>query len=271
MINALRIERDRIALEASVSLNLQSLLKDTFPSIVAGFAGFVGGFSPKAPAIQLTSKQSEFIRELTKHPYLDIAPLAAYTPEGLNVSYLHYLQKLTPAVLHAVQILPTLSEYATFLAVLLTNTDQKFASSPVPRKFADMEKNRQLLNHDLGVCFFKGSTRTERTMGDVVDRNNEWTAVFHQSDELVKQVNSVDRGALNKKVAECVELLEKIKTSVEKGNLEGVSSSVVVKLADGAYTVASELEFYVVTYYKVAALAESINRTVAHFKKVFEH
>lgn len=271
MLNSLRIERDRIALEASLSLNLSGLLKDVFPSIVAGFSSFVAGFAPDTPAIQLTSKQAEFVREISKRPYMEIRALAAYVPEGLDVTYLQYITKLEPAVAHAVKIVDTLSAYSTFLAQLVCNVDQKLSTASMTRPFTELEKAREKANAALGGCFVKGSTRSEVTLMDVIARHNDWTPLFHRSDELTKQVNTVDRKALSKKVAECADLLERVMAMIEKDQLVGVTPQTVTNLANGAYTAASELEFFVVTYYKAAALGASIMRTVDHARKVFNH
>lgn len=266
MLNSLQRERDRIAMEASLSMNLTTLLKDTFPSIVAGFSSFVGRWTSDIPAVALSSKQSEFVRELTKHAYLDIAALTAYVPEGLDATYPAYLKALTPATEHAVKaVQETLTEYSLYLSQLVTNADQKLSSASITRKMAESEAKRRTLNKELGLFFGKGSTRTERTMGDVVERLSDWTGVFQQSQVLNKLVNSVDRTALNRKVNECATLLETVMAKIERGDFAGVSSQAVNNLSDGAYSAASELEFFVATYYKVASLTEALNRTVEHF------
>lgn len=270
MLNALRIERDRLAMEASLSMNLTGLLKDTFPAIMAGFTSFVARFAPDAPAVQLTRKQSEFVRELNKHAYLDIAPLTAYVPEGLNVTYLEYLGHLPGAASHAADVLKHLSSYSTYLSQLITNSEQKLSSTSLTREFTGWERERMEHNKALGACFALGSTRTERTIGDVVNRNSDWSPVFHRSDELTKTINAIDRSVLTKKVNECAGLLETIMTKIDRGDFEGVSPQAITNLSDGAYNVASELEFFVATYYKVSALAESINRTVEHFHKAMD-
>jgi hypothetical protein len=268
----LRIERDRVALEAGISLDLNGLLKNTVPAIAEGFGALVGRFAPTDPAIPLTSKQADFIKEINKHPYLSVRAIGAYVPEGLEATYLHYIAALAPAAeFAAVDAGKQLADFLAYLSALVTNTDQKLSTVSFKRQVDAMDKKRTSLNKAMGACFRVGSTRTDRSIGDVVDRNSDWTKVFQLNDALGKQLNSVDRKALNKKISECVEMLGIITKKVERGEMNGVSGAVVSNLADMAYSCAQDMEFYAAVYYKAMALSESLNRTMKHFHEVFKH
>lgn len=271
MHNSLRIQRDRLALEAMSGADIKALLTKAFPTFLTDVKGFFNQFSPDQPAIVLTSKQQDFLRELNKHSYLDIAPLAAYVPEGLNVTYYKYSSHLLMAAMHASRVLTgPMAAYSVFLSQLISNHDQKLSTMSFAKVHSDLAKERDQLNSELGACFAKGSTKTEVTLGDVVERNGDWTHVLHNSENLTHLINSVDRKALNKKIAETVELLDKIMPMVERGELEGMSPQAMDNLTNGAYQVASELEFFAAIYYKVTAFAEALNRTMDHFHKVFK-
>ena len=269
ILNSMRIERDIVALEASLSQNTQQLLANIFPSIVDEFNGFIGRFMPSTPAIALTSKQFSFLKEITKHNYMDIVSLGAFVPEGLNTTYLKYAEKLMPAAVHASGILSgIISTYSVYLSQLITNKDHKLVTQSFTKVFKELADERESISKDLGKCFKNGSTATDTTIGKVIDRNNDWSKVFHSCNELTKLINIVDRKALNKKVEECSHLLSLIIKKVKQNELENISPQNVENLADGAYAVASELEFFAVTYYKILAYTESINKTIQHFDNV---
>lgn len=268
-LNQLRIDRDRIAVEAFSGADVKTLLFTTFPAMVKELVGFAGQFQPDAPAIVLTSRQNEFIRMVSKHPYLEIAPLLAFTPEGLNATYYKYSTELLLAAMHASRILTGgMTAYSVFLSQLITNNEQKFSSVSFDKAYKDLAAERAKLNASLGDCFKKGSTKTESTLGDTLDRNADWQHVFHNIDNMTKLVNSVDRKALNKKIDECKELLEVIIKKIERNEFDGMSPQVIKNLSDGAFQIASELEFYAVVYYRVLALATSVNRTIDHATQV---
>jgi len=128
--------------------------------------------------------------------------------------------------------------------------------------YASMESKRKQLNSALGSCFAAGVNKTDVSYGDVIERNSDWPALFQQVDQLVQTINRVDRNALQKKAKECSEHLLVIQNKIGRGDYGDMSPQVAVNLAQGAYQVASELEFFSVTYYKVAALAAAMNRTV---------
>ena len=270
MLKTMNRQRDTIAMEAFLSNNLPGLLKDIFPAMVTGFTNFTSQFAPSEPAIALTSKQSEFMKELSKHSYLDIAPLTAYVPEGLSVKYLDYATFLLEAVNHIAHIgTVTLPAYSTFLSQVISNTDQKFSTTSFERTYSEMDSKRKILNLDLGVCFKQGSTKTDVTIGDVVSRNSDWPMVFKTTENITHVINSVDRKALHKKISECAELLTVIMNKIKRNEFEGVSPQLVKNLSDGAYQMASELEMYASLHYKALTYVESVNRTIARFKEIF--
>lgn len=270
MLNSLRIQRDVVVMESFLSVDLSGLLKNTFPAMLSELSGFVSKFVPDQPAITLTSKQHEFVKEVSKHPYLDIAPFAAFVPEGLDVTYYKYAERLTPAVEHATKsTIAQLSSYTVFLSQLINNAETKLGTVAFTKPYQEIERARAGLNQKLGECFKRGSTKTDVTIGTVVDRNADWVSVFQHSDALVQSVNRVDRKMLNKKVAECGQLLNTVMELIRNNKLEGISPQAVNNLADGTYQVACELEFYAAVHYKVLAYAESINRTVKNFQDKF--
>jgi hypothetical protein len=271
MLTSLRVARNHIAFESNFATDIQALLRNVFPSFAADLTGFFNRFSPETPALALTSKQASFIREVTKHAYLDLAPLGAYVPEGLDTTYLTYIDILEQAVVHASQVVDkALSPFSMYLAQLINNPDTKLSSQTFDHEVKSMEKAREHFNAELGKCFKKGSTQTDVNIGKVVTRNNDWHDVFNRSEAMLKIMNKVDRSVMNKKVAECAKYLEVIQDKIKRGDFDGGSPQMAKNLGELSFNVASELEFYVAIYYKAAALTESINRTIKHFDDVFD-
>lgn len=273
-LNSLRIETSRVSLESFSGADVKQLLTNTFPSIVSNVKEFFAGFTPanaNNPAIILSFNEAAFIKEVSTHSYLDIAPLAAFVPEGLDVTYSKYSEELMPAVAHASKILSgVMTSYSTFLSQLISNSDLKLSTQSFEKIYTELTKEREKLNVEIGKCFKRGSTKAEVTIGDVVDRNADWHNVINSADVMLKLINGVDRKALNKKINECSDLLDVILAKMNRNEFEGMSPEIIRNLSDGAYQVASELEFYSVTFYKVMAYSASISNTVEHFENVFE-
>jgi len=271
MNNSLRIQRDRLALEAMSGADIKALLTKSFPSFIGEVKGFFNHFSPNDSGIKLTSKQNDFIRSLGKHAYMEISALKAYVPEGMNATYFEYSSELLIAVMHASRVLSgPMSAYTVFLSQIVTNKEQRLSTLSSSKVHKELAAEREKHNAKLGKCFAKGSTEAESTLGKVTERNGDWQHIFANSENMMRLMNGVDRKVLNKKVEECTLLLEKIMEMVRRGEFDDLSPQSFDNLASGAYEIASELEFFSAIYYKVEAFANSLNRTIEHFEGVFK-
>lgn len=268
MLKQLQITRDIAALESEAFAQATAVLSNILPSMVTGFSSFVNRFNPTDMFTALTP-HDKFLRDLPKHAYMDISPLTAFVPEGMNATYIEYSNELLEAAKHAAGVLDNImSPYSVFLARLVTNKEQQLSSMPHNIEFSKLGKTRDVINSALGKCFKVGSTETQKSIGDVVSRNAEWAGVFLNMDAMSKLVMHVDRKALNKKVEENAKYLEQLMNKVKRGELDNVSPEVVRSMAEGAFQAASELEFFAATYYRVMTLNASVNRTLELFEKV---
>lgn len=270
-LNRIRILSSQIKMEAFVGGDINTLLNESLPVLVEDVKSFFNRFTPITPSISLTSNENTFLKYVSKHAFLDIAPLSAYVPEGLECTYKEYSHPLTESVLHASNIInDVLSEYTVFLSHLISSKDVKLSITSFNKKYENLEKTRLVLNHELGKCFKLGSTKSEVSIGDVVYRNSEWKEVIDLTRSCTQTIESVDRKILNKKIAESVTLLNIILKKISNNELNGMSPEGINNLSTGAYQVAAELEFFSITYYRVLAFVNSIDKTIDHFNKIIK-
>lgn len=270
-LNSIRIQSEIVSLESFTGADIKNLLTNTLPSIVSDVKSFFNKFSPSAPGITSVINGDKFIRNVGKHNYLEISPLAAFVPEGLVANYVDYSNVLLIASEHASKILSeVMNNYTLFLGQLINNQDFKFSTKYDSDDYNELEHMRLNINEEIGKCFKLGSTKTEVTIASVVDRNADWSTVISNADTISKAINSVDRKTLNKKIQESVELLDIILNKIKRDEFSGVTPEVLRTLSAGAYQTASELEFFAVLHYRVLAFLESINRTIEHFNCVIK-
>jgi hypothetical protein len=269
MHNQLTILRNAVALESLSMRDMTAYFHDIMPSLHTSFKDFVGRFNPKQQPIQgFTSQQREFEKELGNRPFMTISQITAYIPEGLDVPYIDYAEVLLDAVKHASRVMDVLVPYTAYLAELVTDKQAVLSTKSFEAEFKLIEAERKRINEELGACFKKGSSKAEAAIGDVVQRNADWPQVFQRCNDIMTAINDVNRSSLLKKVNECNTYLEIILKMAREGKVGKVAGSAVLNLADGAYQVASELEFYAVAYYKAEVFVGCVNQTVEHFKKV---
>jgi hypothetical protein len=268
-LNSLRISSARISLEAFSGGDTASLLTGVFPGIVDDVKSFFSQFMPSAPGLTLGFNEHDFIKSISKHSYMDIMPLAAFVPEGMDTTYLKYSKELMRASEHAAEVINVLNRYSLFLGQLINNSDAKLSSTKMS-DYKGLEIERLKLNEELGKCFKHGSTQAETTIGKVIDRNSDWPKVFEETNVIMKLMNNVNRDTLNKKIKECVELLDIILAKVKRNEFQGMSPQGISNLSEGAYMIASELEFFAAVYYKAIGLSTSVERTIQHYKGIFK-
>lgn len=270
MTNKLHMLRNAAALEAFSMRDVAGYFKDVMPSLASSFQDFVERFSPRQEALQFTREQRDFNKAMQGQNYMAVAQVTAYVPEGLNVPYLDYAEVLLDAVHHASKVMDVLAPYSMYLAQLITDKETVLSTKSFEAEFKFMEQERNRINEELGACFKKGSTRSEAALSDVVKRNADWESVFQRCAEITDTINRIDRGAVLKKVNECSRHLDVILKMVREDKVSRVANQTVLNLADGAYQVASELEFYAVAYFKAEVFVHCVKETLEHFKKVMK-
>jgi DNA-binding FrmR family transcriptional regulator len=197
--------------------------------------------------------------------------LSAFTPEGLAVPYLQYLSALAASVQHVARMPEeVLYPFSKYVAAIVSNSEMASSSQRIDQPYAQLQGQRQALNAQIGKCFQNGSRRTERQLGEVISRNADWAEVLHQCDSLATAINKIDRKALDRKIKECVELLSAVQRKIEAQAFGDMSSQVANGLANGTFQVASELEFYSVTHFRLDALATAVAKTLEHLQFVFD-
>lgn len=270
MLQTLEHRAQLVALEAHATNDVLGLIGGVFDDVRHAFAGFADRFSPSQPGLQLSGDASTFLKEVNKHSYVGLRAVTAYVPEGLNVSYPEYLDTLAAPLAH-VYAMPeqVLFPFAKFLAGIVTNRELATSGERIDLRYANLPKQRSQFNTQLGRCFLVGSHRAERKLSDVVARNADWEDVFKRADGAAQGLNRIDRKVLDRKVKECVELLDAVQRKIERHEFGDMSSQVANMLANGTFQVASELEFYSVIYFKVQALLGAMNRTTEHLRFVF--
>ena len=268
MNTQLKLQRQVIGFEAYSVASVSDLLKKTFPSMVEGLSGFVGMFDKPEAAIQLTSKQNEMLRELPKHSYIDIADLTAWKPPGLDNTLLQYLKPLKDSSHEVSGILKNLMpKYTMLISRLINQDDFQRDTRMIESEFKEVEETREDLLAMIGKNFKKGATDVKCTIGDLVQRNSDWKLVFEELEECNGIINKINRSELAKSIKEIVQLLETLKTKVERGGMDKVSPEIIRGISEGTYQLAATIEFYSTIHYRLLELSGTTTQTIENFLK----
>lgn len=260
----------RVAALETQTLSITDFVKRTIPNLITDIRGFFTTLKISEDSPQLTSREKDFIKEVSAQNYMDLVPLVVYVPEGLDVTYVSYLMVLEDAVNCAQKVEDELQEYVAFISRLLNNADELRSTHYVKSKYESITNEIDAINEKVAGCFKKGSIVTDVKYGHVVQNNREWEHVFAKATEVNMILLRVSKKNIQAKIATASELLELLYKKTNRGELDTITPEMVSKIADYTYAIARYLEFFSVVCYRARAVTESINASVDKVMKVLK-
>lgn len=261
---SLELLQQRIALESEFLANFTRTVKEVVPSIVDAVKGYFAEH-PVAQPVKFASDapMPQFVRLMNQHNYLHTSKLGMYVPEGFSGSLVAYAEHLYTCAAHASLVVSdVLTPYNQFLSSLIS-TDQTRLSTRDPLAFLDtIQRSREALNAQVGQHFKAGSTISRTTVGEVIQRNKDWEALLHLMPKLKDKMTSVTPQAVNKAMDDTLSLLDAVKVSATSGDLSQISAQTLRALGQHTLSVAREVEFYSITYFRVQVLDKAVEDSI---------
>lgn len=269
-LEQLRSYKGQIALEFFSTDPISNMFRGLVPNILKSFRGTET--TVDLPVITpLSRDQKKFLKLLQDIPYTELSELKAYVPEGMRVTYLEYLNILIPVTEYLKTIQGNvLQPYCMFLAQMVSDVKMSTTIDSKKNFYDNLEGYREGTYKVFSGLYDKDSYKAETKVKLVVERNQDWVAVLNKLNEVVENVKSVDLDLIKKSVVEATTYLELFYKTLESDTDKKTSREAASRLAEGAYTVAKELEFFSSTYYRVLALNGSIENTIKHIKDCME-
>lgn len=267
----LEAQRAEIALEFFKTEGAFDRLTTFLPVATRALDHIVGLLSPDAPGSHpLTSAQEKFLKTVANRNYVNLSQMPARVPEGLKGPMLPYLHVLVEAASYASKIVDRLSHYTVFLGSLINEQGAQLNTQFDRKFYSQLKVERDRFTAMLTNMFVAGSTKTDTTYGAVVQRNADWKAIFDALNLVSHDINSVNKRTVNKKVEEAAHYLGIIEQKAARGELADISPQMVSELAEGAYEVGKDVEYFVAIWYKVMAATEALNFTTTTLNQVYE-
>lgn len=269
-------EEFAIAQESITAMFLSSVdemkgkLMQVIPAVIRGFAG-AQDLSGLPKFEDFSKEEREFLKHIQVTGFAELRELGAQVPEGLNSTYLEYIEVLSPTVLHLATIIPhVLQPYTVFLAELISHKSAMLSTNTKKLELDKLQKQREACYDAIGKLFYKGNTGTSSKYGKVVDRNNDWPVVFQKVQDMTRALQGVKLTQVKELTKQCADYLEVIHGRIAQDEMNEITPEVTKALADGAYQVAAELEFLSIIYYRVLALQAAVAATVSKVNEILE-
>ena len=243
---------------------VSELLVKVMPGINNGFKTILNTIKPTS-IIEVLFEDSLEVA-LGKVNYVSLSKLDLPVPEGLQVKYLTYLEALESSTRRLVDLPKNLEDFTRYVAGILTNHDSRVSTVSQDNLFRELDSSRGVAYAAISSCF-NGGTRAKRKYNELVDRNADWPVVESKVKAVVKELNQYDRSDLIDKAKHLHSLLQKVEQTSKRGGFDLANPNVLKTLAEGAFQLASELEYLSVLYYRVLGLTKAVSEDIKLIKK----
>ena len=218
----------------------------------------------KPDAIPMDKNHTAFLTKLSTIPYTSLMQMKINIPEGFCSTFLIYLETLEIAAKNVSTVHnDIIKPYVKLMAKLVSDRDTLLSTDSEFDKLLELEIARDKLYDQLGSCF-NNNVHTSLKYKDVIERNADMTKVLHLLNKLVYTCNSISHDDIMLDIKAADGYLEAIKSNLEEDEkyAKMVSKSTILKLANGTFQVAKEIEAISDFHYKVFVINASITSMI---------
>lgn len=250
-----------ISMEASVLSNMVDTIKGIFPEMLSNLKTAFNSTEelPKIE-IKMSGEHKFIVNEIKAFPFSEYGELSTVVPEGFHGNYLDYMKVL----IHSTDVLRAVPEkiikpYYVYLSVFLSNKDAKKSTTDNEAFYKGVRAGREKLNHEIGRFFNDSDPTSKLRINKLIHNSSGIKDMFEFSELLKKQVDKVDISELNKTSRQCMDLLDIIMKQIKEGTIANVTPETTKNLANGAYEIARELEFFSVVYFRIITALSTVD------------
>lgn len=253
MNTSIDLQYKTISLEA---FSGENALKSAIARLPHFYDNLKGFFNEKLgqPVASLFTKKDLmwFANHAKKLEYAKIRALPVPVPPGLTCDFLHYSKVLETSCRHTAKVKEeVLQPFSKWLSMALASPGNLAAHAPA--KFLKAVKVRNLTAevNKVNACFDAKSLTASQPLGNVIRRSNDWPALAAEAVQIQTMFGKEDHRQLVDEVNKCTDLLGQLLTRIQEDpSVYKTSPTTVGLMADVAYAVAKEVEFYGILRYK---------------------
>lgn len=265
----LSLAREAIALELSIGTPSKALgfLPSFFGSVENVFKGFISRKFDFYKADHLRIEQEKILKKLESVNYARVAELQVAGLEGFQGTYLAYGRMILASFDYYKNCQAEIATYRRLLGDLVTNANAQLkleSRSALKRTERDIKG----FDDEIGTLFARGSHIAQTTVEKVVPRYAELGEVFGVSQDVVAKIKELDPAVVKSQLQEINELIGLLVQAIEDGKLSDITGVQLTNLSDGVMSLAKQVEFFGLTYYRAVTYCAAIERLVDVLKKV---
>lgn len=204
---------------------------------------------------------------LKRYGYSDLRHAKVMIPVGLSVTYLEYLDALSPSVAICETLSKRMLEPANrYLGQVLSDPEKLNQLRGVHHEARIKPANVDQQLTQLEACFNAQSTQISAPLGDVFKRNQDIKTVFDQAAALNERMLRSDLNAVQTQTETLIHLYDRLIDRIQEEELD-IEARAMERLSQMTYTLAQEVEFYGMICYQLTALTQALNETAFKLKE----
>lgn len=253
----------------SAAVAMTGRVKSLMPSIISGFKG-AQEFSELTNLKDLSKEEQLFLKSISKVSFAEVRALRADVPEGFSGDFFAYAKTLQACATPLSRLAPeVLNPYTVFLGQLVSTRNVAILNDDKDHVYKAMEAHRKEGYAHIAKFFTKKKPESTARISEVIARNDDWKHLFASLKAATDAINSVDRQLLKQLMAQAEDYLNILQDMLKSGKLDGLTPETSKALANGAFQVASQVEYYSVIYFRILGLTSAVRTTMARVTTIF--
>jgi len=226
---------------------------------------------PKLATMPLAADREKFLEFIKQIPYTSLMNMKVGIPEGMCVTYLHYIEVLEKNIeaigsMHNEVLIP----YVKLMSKIASDRDTIMSTDSQFDKILELEKKRDLVYDEIGRCFDKSNVAYVKYK-EVIERNADLAPVLNKLNKLTQVCNSIDHDGIIKDIKLANNYLTAIKANIDEDSAysKTISKQTVEKLANSTFQVAKEIEAVSDYHFKVAVLNSMMTLMIENIYRAY--
>ena len=258
-----------VAGAVDVATAMAGRVKGLMPSIITGFKG-ASELADLEKLADLSKDEQAFLKIIGKVSFAEIRAIRADLPEGFTGDLEAYSKTLQVCANSLARLAPdVLHPYTVFLGQLVSTKNVSVFTDDKAHIYNAMEAQRKAGYANIAKFFPKRKLAENSRIGEVLSRNEDWKHLFISLKSATDTINAVDRQLLKQLMAQSEDYLNILQDMLKKGSLAGITPETSKALANGAFQVASQVEYYTVVYYRVLGLTASVRAMMDRLIRIY--
>lgn len=205
---------------------------------------------------------------IEKANYDSIKKVYIEVPEGFVGNFPSYIKDLNQSITFFERVTLTLLEtFYVYVSSFVTNKDAKLSLKDNTFMFKENQKHREEIIKNISNHFTTANIG-KAVLGECFDNNSEITKSIKDTNNLIKRINAHDLSRVQNRVSRLVKALDIAIEQGKNGGYTTASKESLMNLAQGAFEVAEQVDFFAVTVYRIKALGFSMEQIENKLSKI---